>query len=417
MSRNTACIILAAGRGTRMKSDMPKMLHKICGRALIEHINDLIAPFFFKHVVLVVGYKGKEVADLAGGAKVVKQDRLLGSADAVKKAVTALRKFKGDILVLYGDVPLLRRSSLKGMMEMHRSRKASCTLMTARPENPAGYGRILRNAAGNVTAIAEETEVPLYDRVMNEVNAGPCCFKAGDLLKTLRKIKRNDRKKEYYLTDVVGLLEREGKAIASYRLEDPEEAVGVNSRADLARADAIMRRRTVDRLMECGVSVVDPASTHVDPGCSVGRDTVIHPYSRIHNGVKIGPACVIGPFSRLRPGTRLSQGVEIGNFVELTRAKVGPRTKIKHHSYIGDAVIGREVNIGAGTITANYDGKTKEKTVIKDRAFIGSGTIFVAPVTIGKGAVTGAGAVVTKRTKVPDGSVVVGVPARVTRKR
>ncbi|MBN1871383.1 MAG: NTP transferase domain-containing protein [Candidatus Omnitrophica bacterium] len=416
-SKNMACIILAAGRGTRLKSDSPKVLHRISGKTMIEYIMELIKPFGFKPVVVIVGYKGDEVAKLTKDAKVVYQKQLLGSADAVRKAEKALKGFGGNTLILYGDAPLITRETLKKLIYRHKTTGASCTLLTARMEDPREYGRILRNANGDVENIVEETEVPLYDRAMNEVNVGPCCFDVKALFGALDKVKINARKKEFYLTDVVSILSMDGKKIESSPLDCIEEALGINSRGDLAMAEKTVRERAINKFLDNGVTIIDPKNTYIDVDCRIGKDTIIYPNVVISGGVKIGENCVIGPFSRIRPGTVLSDRVEIGNFVELTRSTVGSDTKIKHLSYIGDAVIGKDVNIGAGTITANYDGKVKNKTVIKDKAFVGSGSIFVAPVTVGKGVVTGAGAVVTKNTKMPDGSVFVGIPARLLKKK
>lgn len=415
--KKTACIILGAGKGTRMKSSLPKALHRISGKTMIGHVLELVRPFDFKPLIVVTGYKSKEVSEvIKGAAKKVYQKRLLGSADAVLSAKNALKGFKGDIAVVYGDTPLIQRDTLRQLVEQHKATKASCTLLTVKLKDPTGYGRILRGEEDNVISIVEETDTSLYNRMVNEVNVGTYCFDAEDLFSALKEIKLNKKKKEYYLTDVIAVLKKKDMKIESFSTPDENEAIGINSREDLAKAEKIMRERAVRKFFENGVTIVDPQNTSINYDCEIGKDTVIKPFTVIEEDVKIGEGCVIGPFARLRTGTRLSDGVEIGNFVEITRSAIAGGTKIKHHSYIGDTIIGRNVNIGAGTITANYDGKNKNQTVIKDGAFIGSGTIFVAPVTVGRRAVTGAGSVLTKGTVVPDRAVVVGVPARPLKK-
>ena len=415
--KNTACIILAAGRGTRMKSSLPKVLHKISGKAMIEYVLELIRPFGFKPVILVTGYKGKEVAQFAKGAKIVEQRRLLGSGDAVMKTRAVLARFQGDVVILYGDTPLIQQDTLRQLIERHKSAEAACTLLTARLKNPDSYGRILRDDSGNIVNIVEETDVSVWDKVINEVNVGAYCFNAKSLFGALKKVKMNSKKREYYLTDVINILRENNLKIESLCTTNEEEAIGINSRQELSEAERIVRNRALKKFLDDGVTIIDPLSTYIDITCTIGRDTVIKPYTIIEKNVKIGENCTIGPFARIRPGTRLSDRVEIGNFVELTRSDIGSGTKIKHHSYVGDAVIGKNVNIGAGTITANYDGKKKSKTIIKDDAFIGSGTIFIAPLTVGKRAITGAGSVLTRKTRVPHNSIVVGVPARILKKR
>lgn len=417
IKKNITCIILAAGRGRRIKSSLPKVLHKISGKTMIEYVLALIRPFKFKPVILVTGYKGQQVAQFAKGTKVVNQKRLLGSGDAVMKTQGVLAKFKGDIVILYGDTPLIQQQTLKRIINQHKTTDAACTILTVKLKNPTGYGRVLRDDNDNIVGIVEEEEASLYDKVINEVNVGAYCFDANNLFRALKKVKANNKKKEYYLTDAITLLRKANLKIESLRTDNEEEALGINSREELSRAEKIVRDKVLKKFLDNGVTIIDPLNTYIDISCTIGRDTVIRPYTIIEENVKIGRNCTIGPFARIRPGTRLADRVEIGNFAELTRSNVGYKTKIKHQSYIGDAVIGKNVNIGAGTITANYDGKKKYKTIIKDDAFIGSGTIFVAPATVGKRAITGAGSVLTRKTVVPDGSVVVGIPARVLKKK
>lgn len=415
--KNTACVILAAGRGTRMKSSLPKVLHRISGKTMIEYVLELIKPLGFKPAIIVVGYKGKDVVGFAKGVKIITQKILLGSGNAVLSAQDALKKFRGDVVILYGDTPLIRQETLRRLIEQHKSTDAACTLLTTKLKDPTGYGRILRDNYRNIASIIEETDASLKDKVIDEVNIGAYCFNSKELFKALESVDANNKKKEYYLTDIITLLKKKNLKIESIYTDNEEEALGINSREELSRAERIMRDKALKKFFDGGVTIIDPFNTYIDITCTIGKDTVIKPFTIIEENVKIGSNCVIGPFARMRPGTKLSDRVEIGNFVELTRSIIGSGTKIKHHSYIGDSVIGKNVNIGAGTITANYDGKKKNKTVIKDGAFIGSGTIFIAPLTIGKRAITGAGSVLTKKTIVPDDSVVVGVPARILKKK
>ncbi|MEA3305970.1 MAG: sugar phosphate nucleotidyltransferase, partial [Candidatus Omnitrophota bacterium] len=358
-----------------------------------------------------------KIAEFTKGVKIVNQKKLSGSGNAVLITRDALGKFRGDVVILYGDTPLIRKATLKRLIERHKKTNASCTLLTAKLNNPAGYGRILRDAQNNILRIAEERDAPRFDRVINEVNVGAYCFNSKHLFKALKQVKAENKKKEYYLTDTVSILRKNSLKIESLCTNEEAEALGVNSREELAAAERIVRTRALKKFLAEGVTIIDPFNTYININCDIGRDTIIKPFTVIEENVKIGSRCIIGPFARLRPGTTLADMVAIGNFVELTRSKVGEGTKIKHHSYIGDAIIGREVNIGAGTITANYDGKKKNKTVIKDKADIGSGTIFVAPVVVGKGAVTGAGSVLTKKTVVSDKAVFIGIPARLLRNR
>lgn len=409
--KNTACIILAAGRGIRMKSMLPKVLHMVSGKAMIERVLELIKPFSLSPVIVVTGYGGRDVVKFCGGAKIATQKKLLGSGDAVMAARSALSKFRGDVLILYGDTPLIKQTTVDELIKTHKGINAVCTFLTAKMKDPTGYGRILRDDDDNIVRIVEEREASLYDKVIEEINVGAYCFKNQYLFSALREIGNDNKKGEYYLTDIISVFRRHNLKIGSVCVGE-DEALGINSKEELAKAEKILRDRALKKFLDGGVTIVDPVNTYIDASCKIGEDTVINPYTIIEEGVVIGSRCVIGPFARLRPGTVLSDKVEIGNFVELTRCDIGEGTKVKHHAYIGDTVIGRNVNIGAGTITANYDGKNKNKTTIKDGAFIGSGTVFVAPVAVGKWAVTGAGSVLTKNTSVPDRAVFVGVPAR-----
>lgn len=414
--KKAGCIILAAGQGTRMISGRPKVLHELGGKPMIHYALNIAKALKCAPILVVVGHMGDDVTAAISGARAVKQGKLLGSGHAVRQASKALKNFKGDILVLYGDTPLIKKDTAENLVRIHRANGAACTLLSAAKPNPTGYGRVVRDGNGRVAKIVEELDASIYEKAISEINVGAYCFDAERLSEALEELEISAKKREYYLTDVVRILRESGGLVEAYKSGDEDEALGVNSRADLAKAAEILRRRVLKRLMSEGVTVIDPATAYIQEGVEIGRDTVVRPCTVIESGVAIGKNCKIGPFSQIHAGTTIADDVEIGSFVEITRSAVAEGVRIKHHAYIGDTAIGRGVNVGAGTITANYDGKAKNRTVIKDGAFIGSGTILIAPVTVGKKAVTGAGCVVTAGTAVPDGSVVVGVPARILRK-
>ena len=411
-------IILAAGRGTRMKSGLPKALHPLGGRPMLGFLLENARGFSPKKIVVVAGHRMDLVKEFVGRrAIVVKQEKLLGSGHAVSQAAKEFSNFSGSVLVLYCDTPLVSAASLRGLLKNHRERSTDGSLLSARVADPSGYGRIRRAAGGFVERIVEETDAGPGEKAIREINAGCYVFKAGKLFDALKNLRRNAAKKEYYLTDVIALLTGNGGRVEAVEATDPAEIQGVNTRKDLALLEGVMRRRLIERCMEDGASFRDPSTTTVDAGVRIGQDTVICPHTVLEEDSVIGRGCRIGPFARIRGGSRIGDGVVIGNFVEIVRSKIGTGTQIKHLSYIGDAEIGSGVNIGAGTVTANYDGKKKHKTIVRDGAQIGSGTILIAPVVIGRKAKTGAGAVVTKNTEVPGGSVMVGIPARNMRKR
>jgi len=407
------CLILAAGRGTRMRSKTPKPLHTICGKPMLGHLIESVKTAGVKKVVLVLGHQADIVGKHFDGYDKVIQRKQLGSGDAVNSASKIIEKFSGDVMVLYSDTPLLSSETIGRLIATHTENEYGCTLLSVNADNPTGYGRIVRDRLGKVFKIVEEKDAELCEKDIKEINVGAYVFKKDALLDNIRKIKKNDKKNEYYLTDIVNILSKAKIKIGAVLTEDKDECLGINSRVELAKANAVLRRIILKKFMEEGVTLVDPETTYIDEDVKIGMDTVIYPYTVIEEGVEIGEDCRIGPFARLRPGTVLGDGCEVGNFVELVRTKVGPNCKVKHHSYFGDSVLGRDINIGAGTITANYDGKNKHKTFIDNKAFIGVGTVIIAPVKIGKNAKTGAGSVVTKNHNVPDGATVVGIPAKV----
>jgi len=397
-----------------MKSDMPKVLHPVCGRPIIQYVLDVAKSVGSLKTFVVLGHKNKMVEEVLGdGVVPVLQSKLLGTADAVKTTQNYFKNYAGDVLILCGDTPLLDKATVRKIVQKHRKSKSICTFLTAVVHDPNGYGRIIRDDRGAVTAIREDKDALGYERDIAEINVGAYCFRGGELFKALKEIKLNEIKKEFYLTDIIELLYNQGAKMETVETEDSLEGLGVNTRQDLSTVQQAMRRKILDNFMSQGVSITDPATTYIDVDAKIGYDTIIHPFTVIERDVRIGKGCQVGPFARLRPGTRLEDHVEVGNFTELSRAKIGSGTLMKHFSFLGDSVVGADVNIGAGVVTANFDGQDKHTTRIEKNAFIGCNAVLVAPAKIGKKAVVGAGSVVPKRKTVPENSVVVGVPAKI----
>ncbi len=439
-------VVLAAGKGKRMNSDLPKVLHPLCGRPLIAHALDILEGLGILDPIVVVGPASDGVRAAVGGrGRCVEQSQPLGTGHAVIQALPLLAGAGGSILVLYGDTPLLLPQTVRELIVRRQDSGAAAAMLTTDVEDPAGYGRVLRDPSGGVRAVVEDADVSADESRVREINAGTYAFDPDALRAALAALTADNAQGEYYLTDTVGWLLSHGRAVAAVKAP-AEQTIGINSRAELAAAEALMRRRILDRLMAEGVTVVDPVSTYVHTGIVIGRDTVIHPQSFVEGATSVGRRCVlgpgarlidatladdvtvvastvtasivgegtrIGPYSHLRPGTRVGRHVQIGTYAEMKNSVIGDHTRVHHMSYLGDATIGTRVNIGAGTVTVNYDGKTKHPTTIEDGAFIGSDTMLIAPVRVGRGAMTGAGSVVNR--DVPDGAVVVGVPARVIR--
>jgi len=418
--KNLAVIILAAGRGERMKSEIPKVLHPIAGRPMLGYALDLTRDLRPKFKICVLGHKSQLVQKFIKEQRdevIIKiQKRLLGSADAVKQARFTLRDFKGVVLVLYGDNPLVKLETLKKLIQYHQRLRACATLLVAMLDKPKGYGRIIRDSSCNISRIVEELEANDYEKDIKEINTGIFCFDKEKLFRALNRVKLHPHKKEYYLTDVIGTLSKQGEVIESLRLEDPQEAIGINKQADLSQVEKIMQRRLQSRLMDKGVRIVDPDSTRICWDTRIMTGSIVFPFTVIESNVKIGKNCSIGPFCHLREGTVIKNNSTIGNFAEVTRSKIGQGSTAKHFCYLGDTRLGKGVNIGAGTVTANFDGKKKSVTKILDKAFIGSDTILVAPVKVGRCAKTGAGSVVTRNKDVPPNTTVVGVPAKPLKK-
>jgi len=440
---NTATILLAAGKGTRMRSDLLKVMHPLGGKPILWHSIRAATLATNQKPTVIVGYQGEKVQDYFGEtATYITQEEQLGTGHAVLQARQHLEGRSDLVVVLLGDMPLLRAETIERLIEKQRQNTGPISMLTVLAEDPRGFGRILRNTKGEVEAIIEEADCTPEQLVINELNLSMYCFQADWLWTNLTEIPVS-AKGEYYLTDIVSIARQQGLPVQAEVIEDWQEAMGINTRVHLAEAEAILRQRINQAWMLSGVTIMDPATTYIEAGVTIKQDTIIYPntflrgFTQIGSGCQIGPNSLIqdsmigdgcrilasvieqarlekqvdiGPFGHLRKGAHLDDGVHMGNFGEVKNSYLAPGVKMGHFSYIGDATIGRDVNIGAGTITCNYDGKEKHHTTIEDGVFIGSDTMLVAPLKIGKGARTGAGAVVTD--DVAEGTLVVGVPAR-----
>ncbi len=435
-------ILLAAGHGTRMKSDLPKMLHLLAGKPLVMHALDAVRGLD-EHPMVVVGHGEDAVRRVVGrAADFVIQEQQLGTGHAVLAAEAQVRGQSDWVLVTYADMPLLRPETIARLVQAQQQSDAVMTMLTVELPDPHGFGRVVRAEDGRVLAIVEDAVATPQQKAIRELNASVYCFRSEWLWEALHRIQVSPRG-EYYLTDVVEIAVRDGARVQALCTEDVTEAVGINNRLHLAEAEMILRRRINEHWMMEGVTLLDPATTYIGAEVQIGRDTVLHPNTHlcgktvIGSGCQIGPNTILesvtvgnqctllasvaefavledgvtmGPFCHLRKGAHLGRGVHLGNFGEVKDSYLAPGVKMGHFSYIGNATIGENVNIGAGTITCNYDGQHKHPTTIGADVFLGSDTMLVAPVTLGEGARTGAGAVVTH--DVPPGEVVVGVPAR-----
>ena len=396
-----------------MKSERAKVLHEILGAPVLSYVLKAVREANISDILVVVGYQADLVRKATGdGVKFVEQKEQLGTGHAVLCCEKALAGFDGAIFILAGDAPLVSAASLRAMLDTQRTTGVAAVFLSASLENPSGYGRVLRAADGRFIRVVEDADATAQEKTIREVNSGAYLFHAPRLFEALRKVRTENVQGEYYLPDVLPVL---GK-VAVVQAQDATEAMGVNSRRELAALSEILRRRILERHMDAGVTIVDPGTTYIEDEVRIEPDTVVEPFSVIRRGVAIGPGCHVGPFAHLRGAAVLEEKAEVGNFVEVKKSRIGPRSKAKHLSYLGDATLGADVNIGAGTITANYDGVRKHETFIDDGASTGSNTVLVAPVRLGRGAKTGAGAVVPKG-EVRPGSVVVGVPARPIKKR
>jgi bifunctional UDP-N-acetylglucosamine pyrophosphorylase / glucosamine-1-phosphate N-acetyltransferase len=408
-------IILAAGQGKRMKSEKAKVLHEVCGQPMIRYVVDAARGAGTKTIVIVVGYAADQIRAYFQAEPDIlfaTQTEQLGTGHAVKSCRPLLEGYVGPALILVGDEPLLRPQPLADLLERQHLDQAACLLGTTILDDPTGFGRILRDSAGRFLRIVEERDCAPEERALKEINPSCYVFELPGFWDALDQIGTSNAQGEYYLTDAPEHLKIMGRKVSAINVLRPDDILGVNARQHLAQAEAIMQARIQDHWMTEGVTLVDPRNTHIDSRCSIGRDTVIYPFTVITGEVKIGLHCRIGPFTHLRDGTVLEDGVEVGAFVEIKESRLGAGTIARHLVYLGNADVGEGVNIGATAVTANFDGERKNPTKIGDRSRIGAGAILVAPVSIGQEAVIGANAVVTRNQDVADGQTVVGVPAR-----
>jgi len=433
MSKGVTAVVLAAGKGKRMKSRLPKVMHRVCGRPMLAYVLAAAREAGIDDLIVVIGPEGEMIREAFGEAvRYVYQRERLGTGHAVLQTAEAISPEVDTILVLSGDTPLLSPRLLQELLATHRAEGAAATLVTTRLPDPTGYGRIVRDRGGRVLRIVEEADAGPEERAIQEINAGVYAFQRQPLFAALEQLTPANAQGEYYLTDVLTSFRQQGLVVAA-QLADRETVLGVNNRVQLAEVEQIVRRRILEELMLAGVTIIDPASTFIEAGVEIGPDTVIYPFtiiggsSKIGEGCSIGPGCrltsvwagpgvrieysvltecrleagaVVGPYAYLRPGTVLAEKAKAGTFVEIKKSRIGKNSKVPHLSYVGDTFIAEDVNIGAGTITCNYDGWEKHQTHIDRGAFIGSNTNLVAPVRIGKRAITGAGSTITR--DVPD---------------
>ena len=432
-------VVLAAGKGTRMKSTLPKVLHRVAGVPMVDYVLSAAFSLRPKTVTVVIGHKA-EMAQAAlahqTNLTLVVQEPQLGTGHALLATKPVLGTASGTVVLLSGDVPMLSVKALSALVDHHTATGASATVMTANVADPSGYGRIVRRGE-RIARIVEERDATLDQRAIREINSGVYAFALEGLFEALGQIATRNAQREYYLPDLVAIFAERGRLVETITIDDPDEIRGINSRGELEAVSQIVRARKNDELMAAGVTLVDPAATYIEPGVEVGADTVIHPNVYLEGRTVIGQGCeihagtrivdstigdrvlirnycvitessvatnaVLGPFAHLRPASTVLDGAHIGNFVELKKTTLGRGSKASHLTYLGDATIGDDVNIGAGTITCNFDGKTKNPTVIEDGAFIGSDSALVAPVTIGRGAYVAAGSTITE--DVPPGAL------------
>lgn len=447
-------LILAAGLGTRMKSARAKVLHELGGLPLITYVCRTAQSLGPEKIYVVVGHQASEVeravqTEVGDKAACVMQTEQRGTGDAVMAAQSQLQNSDSLVLILSGDVPLIRQATLENFISQHRASKAACSILSVRLENPTGYGRIVRDESDRFLRIVEQKDATRDEQTVQEINSGIYCFEGRKLFAALKRVEPSNQQREYYLTDVPQILLTDGEEVNIYLHGNAREVSGINTRAELAEFENLMRRNTIRKLMvDDGVTFLDPSHAYVSAEAEIGRDCIIYPgvsiegksiigegceirfgaritNSRLGNKVVVKDHCVVidseiqsncavGPFAHLRMNTVLEEGAVIGNFVEAKKSRVGRRTKAMHLTYLGDATIGEDTNIGAGTVTCNYDGKDKHPTIIEDDVRIGSDTMLVAPVRVGKGSVTAAGSVVTE--DVPPNTLVAGVPAVIKKK-
>ncbi|CAF1857740.1 bifunctional UDP-N-acetylglucosamine diphosphorylase/glucosamine-1-phosphate N-acetyltransferase GlmU [Bacillus subtilis] len=423
-------VVLAAGQGTRMKSKLYKVLHPVCGKPMVEHVVDEALKLSLSKLVTIVGHGAEEVKKQLGDkSEYALQAEQLGTAHAVKQAQPFLANEKGVTIVICGDTPLLTAETMEQMLKEHTQREAKATILTAVAEDPTGYGRIIRSENGAVQKIVEHKDASEEERLVTEINTGTYCFDNEALFRAIDQVSNDNAQGEYYLPDVIEILKNEGETVAAYQTGNFQETLGVNDRVALSQAEQFMKERINKRHMQNGVTLIDPMNTYISPDAVIGSDTVIYPGTMIKGEVQIGEATIIGPhteimnsaigsrtvikqsvvnhskvgndvnigpFAHIRPDSVIGNEVKIGNFVEIKKTQFGDRSKASHLSYVGDAEVGTDVNLGCGSITVNYDGKNKYLTKIEDGAFIGCNSNLVAPVTVGEGAYVAAGSTVTE---------------------
>lgn len=422
-------IVLAAGQGKRMKSKLYKVLHPVCGKPMVGHVLNTVQKAGCERSIVVVGHGAEAVKSYLGSsAEYVLQEQQLGTGHAVKQAGSLLAREEGTTVVICGDTPLVTAETLEALIDLHTRKGAAATVLTAKMDNPHGYGRVIRGENGTVERIVEQKDCSPEEAAVQEINTGTYCFDNAKLFAALEKVTNNNAQQEYYLTDVIGILVQANEVVEGYAVPDVRESIGVNDRVALSEAEAMMRERIVREHMLGGVTVVDPAATYIGADVTIGADTVIYPGtilsgrtvigedcvigpsaqiedSVIHDGAKVkhsvlsqaevGRDSTVGPFAYLRPGAKLGANVKVGDFVEIKNASLDDGSKVSHLSYVGDAKVGKNVNIGCGAITVNYDGYNKSITEIEDDAFIGSNVNLIAPVKIGKGSFIVAGSTIT----------------------
>ncbi|EPY11781.1 MULTISPECIES: bifunctional UDP-N-acetylglucosamine diphosphorylase/glucosamine-1-phosphate N-acetyltransferase GlmU [Paenibacillus] len=432
-------IVLAAGQGKRMKSKLYKVLHPVCGKPMVGHVLDAVESVDCERTVVIVGHGAEAVQQFLGNrAEYALQAEQLGTGHAVKQAKALLDGEEGTTLVICGDTPLVTPETLAQLMELHNRAQASATILTAELNDPTGYGRVIRAEDGSVLKIVEQKDCTTEEQLVKEINTGTYCFDNVKLFAALEQIRNDNAQQEYYLTDVIGIMKAQGDTVQAYCTPDNSEAIGVNDRLVLSEAERFMRERINKRHMLNGVTIIDPANTYIESGVVIGADTIIEPGTSLRGSTTVGGECVIGPnseivdstigdqvhikqsvlceaivgdessvgpFAYLRPGARLGKQVKVGDFVEIKNASLDDQTKVSHLSYIGDAEVGKNVNIGCGAITVNYDGFNKSLTQIGDDAFIGSNVNLIAPIQVGTGAYVVAGSTITH--PVPDNDLAI----------
>ena len=406
MKEEVVALVLAAGKGTRMKSDKSKLVHKIYGKELVKRVVETAQKAGVDDIITVVGYKREQVQLVLGDSvNYAYQEEMLGTGHEVMQAESYLKDKHGKIVVLNGDVPILRPETLKELIDKSIKNKEYATILTAIYNNPTGYGRIIRDIGGNIKEIIEEKDLAEDQKSIQEINAGIYCFDIQELLKALKEIKPNNAQNEYYLTDVVRIMNEKGLKTGAVIVEDNTEILGVNDKLQLELLTKVLKLRINQYHMRNGVTIEDIDNTYIYDDVEIGTDTVIHPNTTIKNDVVIGKDCELGPNAYIREGCRLADRVKIGSFVEIKKAIIGEGAKVPHLSYMGDCEIGAKTNVGCGTITCNYDGFNKSKTIIGEHCFIGSNVNLVAPVKLGKNSFVAAGSTITN--DVPDNSLAI----------